>query len=161
MKKTLKIIMIIIIVISLFCLIYISLFNVRTVYKVNWNIDGMPNSKKLSVIINHVGAGDILAFDIRYYSEKNLKKLIELDFFKKVDSEFEVKIREPLAKFTHYLQEEEINKFNKYFNIDYLNNSDNYYVLLEEISESKGYTFEILIVDTKDRKLYSIFSNYG
>lgn len=134
--------------------------NIHNIYKENWNIS-IPNPTKYISPIEHVGAGDILAFDIMYYKEENIKYLISMEEFNKIDLDLEHFYNNEVRKnFFYYLNDEELKKFNFYFDKEKIFNEDNFYTILEKNTEFR-YSFNLLIVDVEDNILYSIHSNYG
>jgi hypothetical protein len=134
--------------------------NIHDIYKENWNIS-IPNPTKYISPIEHVGAGDILVFDIMHYEDEDIRYLISKKEFSRIDFELERFYNNEVRKnFFYYLNGEELKKFNFYFDKEKIFNEDNFYVILEKNTESR-YNFNLLIVDVGDNILYSIHSNYG
>lgn len=155
-----KIFILFIIVIFTICMYLKFDSNIRNIYKENWNIS-IPNPAKYISPIEHVGAGDILAFDIMYYKKENIKYLVSMEEFSKIDLDLEHFYNNEVRKnFFYYLNDEELKEFNFYFDKEKIFNEDNFYTILEKNTEFK-YSFNLLIVDVEDNILYSIHSNYG
>ncbi len=71
--------------------------NIHDIYKENWNIS-IPNPTKYISPIEHVGAGDILVFDIMHYEDEDIRYLISKKEFNRIDFELEAFIIMRLEK---------------------------------------------------------------
>lgn len=170
MKRVFKITLI---VFAVFSLIYIpkriiknfinkNENNISWVYKANWNIDGMPNPKKINTVLEFVGAGDILAFDIMEYSTKNFQKLKNMDIFQNFKENSKEEVKEILVNhFDTCLDYEEEDLYKTYFNLDNLSSKENYYAILHRYSDVRGNIYEVLVLDTKEQLMYSMHCNFG
>lgn len=157
MKRTLSLLTV------FFCILFLIFFHktdIKSIYKENWNFD-IPNPIKKISPIEHVGAGDILAFDIMYYNKNDIKQLISMKEFQKVNQRLENFYNKDLEQyFFCYLEEGDLKIFTSYFNKSELFKENNFYVILEKNTKYR-YSFNLLIIDTSNNTVYSISSNYG
>lgn len=121
----------------------------------------LPNPKEENYIIYFSGAGDYKWFEILNYNRSDIEKIIDLEDFKTVDDELIEKYNSIVNKcFIMYLSDDEAKLFDSNFDTESLFTKSNYYAFFE-LEDEYRYYFEILILDTKDNKLYSIASDYG
>lgn len=155
-----KVIMVVSLFILLILLYFILSTDVHKLYKMNWNIN-IPNPNKCYSPIEYVGAGDVLAFDIMYYDKEDIENLINKKEFSKIDVNLSnFYYRQVKQHFFKYLSDDDLNKFNSYFDKDKIFNDNNYYAILEDDNDGKGYSFNLLIIDTNNNIMYSLNSNY-
>lgn len=96
-----------------------------------------------------------------YYRKEKIDKIKDMIDFKPMDNEiYEIYDKVINEFFIPTLAEEELENFNNNFNIKELAIDTNYYALLEDDNDCKGYIFSLLILDTKNNKLYTIYNNY-
>lgn len=159
-KKVTLIIFIVILIIIVAILFFNYRFSTNVVYKERWGLN-LPNHKKKKYIIHSSGAGDYMWFKILNYDRSDIEKIINLESFKIVDDELIEKYNSIVNKcFILYLDEEKKELFDSNFNTEDLFVKSNYYAFFE-LEDEYRYYFEILVLDTKDNKLYSIASDIG
>lgn len=121
----------------------------------------LPNPKYENYIIHFSGAGDYKWFKILNYDRSGIERITGSGNFKTVDDELIEKYNSIVNEcFIMYLNDDEEKIFNSNFDTESLFTKSNYYAFFE-LEDEYRYYFEILILDTKDNKLYSIASDYG
>lgn len=153
----LLLLILIFLLISFFTLAY---YTIPFFYKETFNIS-LPYYYKKESIVRPTGRGYEKNLEIMYYRKEKINKIKDMTAFKSMDNEIYKIYDEVINKlFIPTLAEEELEAFNNNFNIKELATDTNYYALLEDDNDCKGYIFSLLILDTKNNKLYSIYSNY-
>jgi len=127
------------------------------VYKANWNIENMPNPKRINTVLEFIGAGDIMALEVMKYNKNNFQKLKEMNIFKNIEENSKEEVKEILVNhFESCLNNEEEKIYKSYFDLDTLSTKDNYYAILHRYSEIRGNIYEVLVLDNKEQLMYSM-----
>lgn len=126
-------------------------------YKINWNIN-IPNPEKSEILINE-GFIDSTIFEKMYYSGKNINKLKNKEFLKKIEDNVDDfnHIYKTLVVdfFSDTYEYEQI--INENLTKEIISNQNNYYALLERNERYEpGYCFNLLILDTENNNMYSL-----
>ncbi len=118
----------------------------------------MPNPINIEYIIKNTGRGDAKKFQILYYDEEKKEIIKNIKEFKQVDNEaLNIYYKTVKECFIEYLPNYKLDNFKNNFKAEKIIINDNYYAFFEK-SDKYRYYFEFIILDTKDNKLYSIYS---